>query len=58
MTGWLIGYGAVLLLYFIWSGLSFLLQNKLAGQEDTVKSSLILFVIGNYSLTLLSLSIK
>lgn len=39
-------------------GLAFLLQNKLAGQADTVKSSLILFVIGNYSLTLLTLSIK
>lgn len=39
-------------------GLAFLLHNKLAVQADTVKSSHILFVIGNYSLTLLSLSIK
>lgn len=39
-------------------GLAFLLHNKLAVQADTVKSSHILFVIGNYSLTLPSLSIK
>lgn len=39
-------------------GLAFLIHNKLARQEDTVKSSLILFVIGNYSLTLLSESLK
>mgnify|MGYP005923596933 CR=1 FL=1 len=39
-------------------GLAFLLQSKWVGQADTVKSSHILFVIGNYSLTLLSLSIK
>lgn len=39
-------------------GLAFLLHDKLAVQADTVKSSHILFVIGNYSLTLLSLSIK
>jgi len=35
-------------------GLAFLLHNKLAVQADTVKLSHILFVIGNYSLTLLS----
>lgn len=35
-------------------GLTFLFHNKLAGQADTVKSSHILFVIGNYSLTLLT----
>lgn len=39
-------------------GLAFLLPNELAGQADTVKSSHIPFVIGNYSLTLLSLSLK
>lgn len=35
-------------------GLTFLLHSKLAGQADMVKSSHIPFVIGNYSLTLLS----
>lgn len=39
-------------------GLAFLIPNKLVKQADIVKSSHILFVIGNYSLTLLSLSIK
>lgn len=39
-------------------GLAFLLHNKLVVKANTVKSSYILFVIGNYSLTLLSLSIK
>lgn len=39
-------------------GLAFLLPNKLVRQADTVNSSHILFVIGNYSLTLLSLSLK
>lgn len=39
-------------------GLAFLLPNKLAGQANAVKSSHMLFVIGNYSLTLLSLSLK
>lgn len=35
-------------------GLAFLIHNKLAVQANAVKSSHILFVIGNYSLTLLS----
>lgn len=35
-------------------GLTFLFHNKLAVKANTVKSSHILFVIGNYSLTLLS----
>lgn len=39
-------------------GLAFLIHNKLAVQANTVKSSLLLFVIGNYSLTLLSESLK
>lgn len=35
-------------------GLAFLLHNKLAVKVNAVKSSHILFVIGNYSLTLLT----
>ena len=39
-------------------GLAFLLRNKLAIKANAVRSSHILFVIGNYSLTLLSESLK
>lgn len=35
-------------------GLTFLIHNKLARQANTIKSNHILFVIGKYSLTLLT----